>query len=312
MISIIVPAHNEKHFLPGLFQSLKTHYPHPLEIVVVDNGSSDGTSTIASDFGCKLVSLDQKVFPSVARNIGVANSSGDLLVFLDADVEVTAQWGDELFRRQGEITQGGKIITGDQYHISKSPSWIERYWFKPLRSKQPSYINGGNLLTNRATFNAIDGFDEALETGEDVDFCKRAVSAGARMIINTQFVALHEGYPKTIRRFVKRERWHGVGDFQSLRTVIASKVAVATVVFLLLNFLLAIVVVGAVMGSGTGSAFLHLIFALVCLCAISSLHRFRAAGWRYIVYGIPTTYLYYWGRSLSLFDVIRARLGAFN
>lgn len=310
-ISIIIPAHNEQQFLPGLFASLKNNIDKHIEIVVVDNGSTDNTAAVLSGVDCKLINLSQKVFPSVARNIGVSNSVGEILVFLDADIEITPEWAKELFVQQEALSGGTKIITGDQYHISKQPSWIERCWFKPLRSKKPSYINGGNLITNRASYEAIAGFDESLETGEDVDFCKRALMAGVEMIINPHFVALHEGYPKTLSRFIKRERWHGVGDFQSIKIALASKVALATFFFVALNALFLGGLLGA-LASQEGCLILVVsALAIVSLCFISALHRFRLAGWRYVLSGIPIAYLYYCGRALSLFDVFRSRIRLF-
>ena len=179
VISVIIPAHNEQRFLPGLLDSLREHLEVDVEIVVVDCGSTDNTADVARRYPCKLIRNDKKQTPSTTRNIGVEAASGQILVFLDADVVVTACWGarlTELARSSG--VQAGRFVTGDQYHISKEPAWIERFWFEPLRKVPKDYINGGNLITTRLLFDEVGGFDTRLETGEDVDFCHRAVAMG--------------------------------------------------------------------------------------------------------------------------------------
>jgi hypothetical protein len=306
VVSIVVPAFNEARFLRGLLQSIHQFAPAGVETVVVDNGSSDDTAAIAQSHGCKVTKLERRAFPSVARNAGVKSASGEILIFLDADVELTAEWGATLSATIESLRAQPMVVTGDQYHISKRPSWLERVWFDSLRARTPTYIDGGNLITTRAVFDRIGGFAEKLETSEDVDFCARAVAQGAELRVNQGFRVFHEGYPKTASGFVRRERWHGRSDFRTMGSVVRSKVAVAAVAFLLLHAAFAVTLVSAVLlGKGYQAAvgFLGLI---VLLCLASCLQKFRLNSLSRTFANLPVMYLYYVGRSRAALDALRS------
>jgi glycosyltransferase involved in cell wall biosynthesis len=306
VISIVVPAYNEARFLRGLLQSIRQFAPAGVETVIVDNGSSDNTSSIALDHGCLVTKLDRRAFPSVARNAGVKAASGEVLVFLDADVELTAEWGVTLTAMIESLRARPMMVTGDQYHISKVPSWLERVWFDSLRAKAPTYIDGGNLITTRTVFDKIGGFAEHLETSEDVDFCMRAVSHGAELRVNQGFKVFHEGYPKTASGFVRRERWHGRSDFRNVHSVVRSKVAVAAVVFLLLHVALVFSLVsGVLFGQGFQAAGLFSVL-IILLCLASCLQKFRLNSLSRMLANLPVMYLYYVGRSRSALDALRS------
>jgi len=306
VISIVVPAYNEARFLRGLLQSVRQFAPAGVETVVVDNGSSDDTSSIARDHGCVVTKLDRRAFPSVARNAGVKACSGEILVFLDADVVLTAEWGVTLTAMVESLRARPMVVTGDQYHISQRPSWLERVWFDSLRAKTPTYIDGGNLITTRAVFDKIGGFSEHLETSEDVDFCMRAISHGAELRVNQGFKVFHEGYPKTAAGFVRRERWHGRSDFRTVHSVVRSKVAVATSVFLVLHVLLALSLVGGLLFGQGFQAAAAFSMAIVLLCLASCLQKFHRNSLSRMLANLPVMYLYYVGRSRSALDALRS------
>ena len=83
MLSIIIPTKNEEKLLPLLLQSIKNQDIKYHEIIVADGGSTDRTCDIASNCGCEVVLGES---PAKARNNGAKAASGDLLLFLDADV----------------------------------------------------------------------------------------------------------------------------------------------------------------------------------------------------------------------------------
>lgn len=201
-----------------------------------------------------------------------------------------------------------RTLTGDQYQLSQAPSWIERRWFGPLRRQPKAYINGGNIVTTRQLFDAIGGFDEQLETGEDVDFCMRAVrDGGARLIQDQQFAVHHEGFPRTVATFVRRERWHGLGDLGSWGSLVRSKVALMSVAFLGAHAgLIAGLWLVALNERGWWLAALS-ILTILQVCGLSSWRRFRGHGPAQLGAGTAMSYLYFAGRALSLFDVATRR-----
>jgi GT2 family glycosyltransferase len=234
------------------------------------------------------------------RNKGASESSGDILVFIDGDVAVTFQWGRELNEAINQLRKDPMQITGSICGITKQPGWLEQNWFDPaLRKKPPTYINSGHLIVSRELFTLIRGFDETLETGEDVDFCERARMSGGTIVPNQQLAVIHKGYPRTLREFIRRERWHGKGDYSSYQKFVSSKPAIASVLStsVLVIALLSSIVATNIIPSAIGLAL------FLGFCLMASIHRFGCFRTETIrgglVYGI-----YFIARALSLVDVL--------
>jgi glycosyltransferase involved in cell wall biosynthesis len=302
--TIIIPAHNEQYFIAGLLKSLETHLSAPTQIVVVANGCSDATAETARALGCEVVEIAEKEFPSAARNYGVSLAKGDVFAFLDADVEVTQAWCNAYKRLLDCDNLPEYLLTGDQYWISKKPSWIEKHWFLPLREFPKNYINGGNVIVTRTLFDKINGFDERLETGEDVDFCLRAQQVTDQFVINPDFVTLHEGFPKDVKSFMKRERWHGKGDFEHLDFLIRSKTAILTLVFMLLHGLLVLSLIAlAINGSGMAASISAiLVLTIIAILMLTSCIRFKTFAVLFRPAVLVIQYLYFVGRGFAAID----------
>lgn len=232
-VSIVIPVYNEEKYIRatldriGAVLSGKTY-----EIIVVENASTDISREIIRSFkSVQLIELNTKVTISTARNIGWSNARFNTVVFLDADVLVTDKWANQLSCLVASLPEEGNFITGCKYDLSEAPSYIECVWFANLKSGSETYINSGNLITSKYVLNLVQGFAEDLITGEDVDFCQRAKKLGVNLVINHGFVTHHEGYPRDVSSFFKRERWHGVGDLKGFKEFFSSKVALTSFLF---------------------------------------------------------------------------------
>lgn len=305
---VVIPAHNESAFIGGTLDSVRRYGPPEAQVIVIDNGSTDDTAERAATSGANVVRVHSKLFPAAARNIGAetANPPGSLLVFLDADVELTAQWQSEWFAQFESLQANPMQITGAAHDISKQPSWIERVWFAPIRARKSSYVPGGNIITTRALFASLNGFDAKLETGEDVDFCNRARNLGASVVLNDGFKAHHEGFPKDIRHFIKRERWHGIGDFTTFQHAIRSPVVWATAIFVILH---ALGIGAAVYAAIAGNSFLPAWLCAAGIVALCISGAKRAVGSNHFSAGAAALmYIYLLGRTLSMWDALRRSL----
>jgi glycosyltransferase involved in cell wall biosynthesis len=303
-ISIIVPAYNEAELLPGLVSSVREVMPASIDIIVVDNGSTDGTSAVATRLGCRLVQIGRRTYPSVARNRGAEVSDADVLVFLDADTTVTASWASEILRlaQDASFMEGG-ILTGNSCHISTCPSWIERYWFEPLRHKKSGYINGANIAVSRKGFRRIGGFNPMLESGEDVEFSRRATERGLKVVQNPKLVVHHEGFPKDLANFFKREQWHGRGDFANFSFFKKSPVAQIAVLIGLCDLLIALALPIALISGSLVFSKLVLAAAGLALavCGAVSLLKFRRFGLSNVVLGTFIYFIYFNARLTAIF-----------
>jgi len=309
-LSIIIPAHNEEVFITGLLRSIEAHLQIDHEIIVVNNGSSDNTEKVAAIYNCKIINISDKVSPSKARNIGTKSATGNFFVFLDADVEITEEWGLEVKKVISTTDPEAYILTGESYIISKEPSFIELYWFDPLRKKEKTYINGGNIIITKRFFETLNGFDESRETGEDVDFCLRATQAGGELIFNSALKVHHEGFPQTIFQFIKREKWHGTDDFLTLNKIFNSKVAIITCIFIFLHFASFLIIsTHSLISPIFLNVFFVMLLSILVICLISSAASFRLSNSRkYILTGTLIYYLYFIGRSLSAITSLTHRL----
>jgi glycosyltransferase involved in cell wall biosynthesis len=224
-ISIIIPAFNEERHIASQLSSLRELTTHlPVEIIVVDNLSTDRTSDLARQHGADLVmTLPGSV--AAIRNSGARRAKGNVLIFMDADVFPTRQWADHVSGVAHRVLNTPQLLTGSWVAISTEPSWIESNWFAPLQVGSSTHINSGHLIVSRRLFDELNGFKEEMETGEDFDFSLRARAAGATIVDDPTLLVVHKGYPKTLREFFRREMWHGGGDFQSLDIMLHSRVA---------------------------------------------------------------------------------------
>jgi glycosyltransferase involved in cell wall biosynthesis len=193
-------------------------FPHQkFEVVVVDNGSSDRTREIAESYRESInlmVLLRPGINISALRNAGAAASSGEHLIFLDADMVVRENW---LRLAERLFNSSEAEIIGGTYDVPENSSWVARVWFgRKVKSVNltPSYVASGLLMIRRSQFCAIGGFDESLETSEDCDFCYRANGRGLKMAVYDSISAVHLGSPQTLRAFFRREIWHGSSVFR--------------------------------------------------------------------------------------------------
>lgn len=301
-ISFILPAFNEEKHIGLALESIHENMAQSRhEIIVVDNGSHDSTPQIARAKGATVL-VQKHVTISSLRNLGVSYAKGDIIAFIDADVHLGNDWGEVIWPIISRVGNNPMILTGSTYDLPDEATWLEKCWYGPiLQSGELSHINGGHLVLSKELFLKVGGFKEDLVTGEDYEFCQRAKELGAIIVHDAKLKAIHEGYPKSIAAFLRRERWHGRGDYLSLRTIAASKPAllsIGQICVLCLSLLLAVfcrdlsflfiypVFLGVI---GISAAALRCRHALLCLPACALL---------YIIY--------FWGRGLAFFDVMLA------
>ena len=186
-----------------------------VEVIYVDNGSSDGSTEFISslaDHRVRLLSLEGTTI-SQMRNWGAKQGSGAYLSFLDADCGIGQTYFDDAISTL-QATQAD--ATGCEYALPDKPHWIEKTLVDLHyigRDRDVVYINAGNFFITRVAFDAVQGFREDLRTGEDSDIGQRLVRAGRRIHECTKVRAVHYGNPKSLRQHYRRIVWHGLSAF---------------------------------------------------------------------------------------------------
>lgn len=235
-VSVIVPTRNVEGTISLCLQSILAESPDDdVEIIVVDNGSKDGTIEIVRGYPVTLIEVPP-AFVSRSRNVGGTAARSDILAFVDSDCTVLPGWISAIRASFREPDVGA---AGARHLLRDNPTWVERAWYQRRhwqtsdRIRDVDYVPAGNLAVRRDTFALLGGFDESLETGEDPDLCKRIAARGLRVIENPAMRCVHLGEPQSLAEVFRRERWHGRGLRVRYGDGRLAPIAISTVVFLL-------------------------------------------------------------------------------
>ncbi|WP_291982194.1 glycosyltransferase [Luteitalea sp.] len=214
--ALIVPMKDAMRFLPVCLPALLgAATRRGAEVVLVDNGSVDGTRQWAARIGGPLVRMVDApgATISAARNRGVAACSADILVFVDADCEIAL---DHLDQVAAAFAESGADAVGAPYDLPAEPHWVEDVWQRlhaTMADGPTHHLPAGNLAVRRSTFVAIGGFDESLTTGEDAELCQRLRRSCARIERHSRIHVVHHGNPKSLRAFFAKQCWHAHGMY---------------------------------------------------------------------------------------------------
>jgi glycosyltransferase involved in cell wall biosynthesis len=298
-ISFIIPAFNEEKYIGHVLDSIHRFAPQDIdyEIILIDNGSTDNTISICQELN-GIILIDKESTIAGLRNNGVSQSTGEVLIFIDADVILTKAWGENLLPALETFSENPMIVTGSRYLPTDDKHWLNLHWFKRMTEYDAPYINSGHLITSRILFESIDGFNATLETAEDYDFCMRAKNKGAQMINNKKLQAIHLGYPDNIIDFFIRERWHGRQDFQSWKGFLGSQIAWVATFNLLLCFFSILVSL-----TFNEASLLLLYPAGMLLTSLSlTFYKYRLMNPYSAINTAGVFYIYIIGRTMSLLD----------
>lgn len=301
-VSFLIPALNEESNIQNCIRAIRENsqlLTNEYEIVVGDHGSTDKTATFATLLGAKVVNQAGGTIASL-RNHLVRAATGNLLVFVDADVCITPEWGQAIARTLADLEKNPSQITGSRCSPPLSDNFIIANWFALMSADTHSYLGTGHIIFTRTAFDKVGGFNEELRTGEDYDFCSRAKKNGFSININPALKVIHHDYPLTLTDFVRRERWHGSGDFQSLKTITTSRVALLTVFFIICHIS---ILLSPLLSMRLTSALVILLF---CLMALASFIKFNKLPSITRAKNILLIYCYFSGRALSLFSKIQS------
>lgn len=180
LVTIIIPVFNYGHFLAAAIDSVMTQSYRPIEVIVVDDGSTDNTADIARSYPDVQYVYQPNQGVAVARNTGISKARGKFIAFLDAD----DTWlPDKLKIQIRHLIEN----PGLGYNICKIRNFTEpgvNLDPKTVRSLQEiEQIGLATIVTTKDIFARIGGFDPRYQVGEDFDWFTRAKDAGITMAI---------------------------------------------------------------------------------------------------------------------------------
>jgi len=200
LVSVIIPSRNSERTIGECLTSIKSQSHKPVEIIVVDAFSADSTKEIAQRMGALVVSHTGE--RSVAKNLGAEFANGKYLFFVDADHRLGA---DVIGSCVKAIDGVDGVLVNDQ-DISKD-SKVSR--LVASRRKVLSYdpLNVAVRFVRRDVFDSVGGFDPALYAGEDLDFHRRFLQRGFKMV-DSAATDFHLGSPVNLKELLNRSLYY--------------------------------------------------------------------------------------------------------
>lgn len=204
--SIIIPNYNGKSLLQSCIQSIKHNTFTPYEIIVIDNGSSDGSLEMCYQERVKFISYPVNYGYSKACNAGLKIARGEALLLLNKDMIVTANWLDNMLRclySQNDIGIVGPLTndTSGQQRIEEPFTSIQEMTDKynqvnPAKWFEIQRIADSCMLFKRELVTQIGYLDENTSPSHyyDEDYCNRARQSGHRLIVAGDVFIYQEAY----------------------------------------------------------------------------------------------------------------------
>lgn len=221
-VSIVIPVRNRPAQIEACLHSLsQLIYPsEKLEIIVVDDASTDNTPQTVSAFPVRLISLKENKQASYCRNLAAQKARCDILAFIDSDCLADPLWLQELMPAFKDPSLGavGGIVGSyfvesalDRYEQVKSSLIVGLRARRSSESEKFFYVPSCNLLARRNLFLKLGGFREDLFVGEDVDFCWRLQDAGHHVEFRPAGRVYHK-HRNGLRPFCRRRFDYGTSE----------------------------------------------------------------------------------------------------
>lgn len=218
-VSIVVPAYNSSGTIAGCIESLLAiAYPKDkLEIIVVDNNSTDDTRSLIQQYSVIFESENELQSSYAARNKGLKRAQGDIIAFTDSDCFVEPEWiaeGVKHFEDDRCGAVAGQILSVppgtliEEYLISidflHQRHCIENPFYSP-------YVQTANAFYHRNVFDKIGFFDPMMVSGGDADLCWRMQMQTGYRICYADKAKVHHKHRNTLKGLYKQRRTQGMG-----------------------------------------------------------------------------------------------------
>jgi len=193
-ISVVIPVYNGEKYITHCLDALARQNHMPDEVIVVDDGSTDGSAALA-EAKCAQIIRQKNRGPAAARNAGIQSARGELILFTDSDCEPDPEWVMEMKNSLSnpQVTGVKGAYTTRQTGITPrlvQYEFEERY---DLMDKYPviDFIDTYSAGFRCETLKQMGGFNVSLIKNEDVDLSYRLANAGKTLIFNRKALVSH-------------------------------------------------------------------------------------------------------------------------
>jgi O-antigen biosynthesis protein len=212
-VSVVVCTYNGARTLADCLDGVRRLDYADYELIVVDDGSTDASATIAAEFEARIISTPNRGLSS-ARNTGAQAASGEIVAYLDDDARPDQHWLRYLaaaYRDPAVVAAGGPNIPPPEdgptaQAVANSPGGPLHVL---ISDSEADHLPGCNLSIRRDALLAIGGFDpQFTSAGDDVDICWRLRDAGGRLAFHAGAMVWHHRRG-TVRGYLKQQRGYG-------------------------------------------------------------------------------------------------------
>lgn len=209
--SIIIPVYNRASLIGAVIEALLEQTYKPLEIIVVDDGSTDETARVVSSYPVRYI-YQKNSGPASARNRGFRESRGDIIAFIDSDCIAKKDWLENLLKGFDSPEVGA--VAGS-YDIANPESILSRLIHEEIRWRHSRFkgfiraFGSYNVAIRRTVFEQVGGFDETYRTasGEDNDLSYRILKAGYRIRFMPDALVAHY-HTERLFKYLKEQFRH--------------------------------------------------------------------------------------------------------
>lgn len=211
MISIVIPTYNSERtigkVLESLFKEIK-NYRKKVEVIVVDDGSTDKTLEIVEKYPVKIFKQKHKG-PAAARNLGWRKAKGEIVIFLDSDCKVSKGWLRKILKPFEDKKVAG---VGVKYKTWNKRNWVARFVGYEIgqrhekMKKEVDYLASYSTAYRKEVLKKINGFDTSFKmaAAEDNDLSYRIVSLGYKLIFLKNCFVFHR-HPESLKTYLKKQ-----------------------------------------------------------------------------------------------------------
>jgi glycosyltransferase involved in cell wall biosynthesis len=213
-VSVVIPAYNaERTIGEAVVHSLsQTKGSLQVELIVVDDGSTDDTAAIAESAGATVI-RQQNAGPAAARNRGWQSATGTFICFTDSDCIPIAGWLENLL---DGFTDSQVGAVAGSYEVANPSSWLARWVHQEImerHKRMPPFIRAFgsyNVAIPRHVLQATGGFDPVYRraSGEDNDLSYRIIKKGWRIAFRPQAKVAHH-HPEKLWKYLMEQYRHG-------------------------------------------------------------------------------------------------------
>ncbi|MCF8222807.1 MAG: glycosyltransferase [Bacteroidales bacterium] len=196
MISFIIIGRNEEKHLPkclkSVFETIIKNSLRKFEVLYVDSQSTDNSTDVVKKYPfVKIIQLTGDVNSAVARNVGAKESKGNVLFFIDGDMEIVPSFLELVYSESGGMKYS--FVSGQFVDIenANSSNYIGKAYHKIEKNFKKQYTTGGLFLISKRIWDSVGGMRNKLKRNQDIDFGIRLAGNGVFLIRLSDVLAYH-------------------------------------------------------------------------------------------------------------------------